>query len=319
MPRSPKRSAAPNNHPDGERTPVEATASVAGSSSGDSPSPNLDPFKGPLTVDEARALDARYEALKTAPPRLVELQRLELGELQALAARHGLPNAGALRQPELVFELMKFLVREDGLAYGEGVLEILPDGFGFLRSPEASYLSSPDDIYVSPSQIRRFGMKPGQVIQGQIRPPKPNEKFFALLRVEAINSMLPEAVRGRPPFDQLTPTYPHERLRLEIGAEPLSMRIIDLMCPIGKGQRGLVVAPPRTGKTILLKEVATSILKNHPEVLLMILLIDERPEEVTDIKKSVNAEVISSTFDETTHRHLQVAEIVLQKAKRAVE
>jgi transcription termination factor Rho len=261
----------------------------------------------------------RYESMKASAPRLSELRRMPLADLRKLAREHAVGQAERLDARQLSFELMKTLVRQDDCVFGEGVLEVLPGAFGFLRRVEANYVASPGDIYVSPSQIRRFGMRPGDLVQGQVRPPKPNEKYAALLRVEAIGADVPETLRGRPAFDALTPVHPSARLRLECGPEPLSMRILDLLCPIGKGQRGLIVAAPRTGKTILLKEIATAILKNHPETVVTILLIDERPEEVTDIARSVPCEVVASTFDEQHYRHLKVAEIVLQKCIRLVE
>jgi transcription termination factor Rho len=274
------------------------------------------PEFGPLAP---QSRSDRYETLKSSTPRLAQLRRMALNELRRLGKDRAVPNADALSVRELSRELMKRLVVEDDCAFGEGVLEVLPGGYGFLRRPAESYVASPGDIYVSPSQIRRFGMRAGHVVQGQTRPPKPNEKYAALLRVESVDDELPESIRGRRPFDALTPVHPTTRLRLETGQEPVSMRILDLLCPIGKGQRGLIVAPPRTGKTILLKEIAKSVLKNHPGVVVMILLIDERPEEVTDIARSVPCEVVASTFDEQTGRHLQIAEIILQKALRLVE
>jgi transcription termination factor Rho len=224
-----------------------------------------------------------------------------------------------LKKQDLIFKILKERVNQNGLMYGEGVVEVLPEGFGFLRSPDYNYLPCPDDIYISPSQIRRFGIRTGAVVSGQIRPPKDTERYFALLRVEAINFENPEIMGEKVVFDDLTPLHPAERLFLEKESAELETRIMDLVTPIGKGQRGLIVAPPRTGKTVLLQKIANSITKNHPEVYLIILLIDERPEEVTDMDRSVEAEVIGSTFDEPASRHIQVAEMVIEKAKRMVE
>jgi transcription termination factor Rho len=265
------------------------------------------------------ALSARYESMKAATPHLAQLRALRPAELRRLAEERRLDYARGLDPAKLSFELMKSLVCEDGCVFGEGVLEVLTGGFGFLRRPAAGYVASPGDIYVSPSQIRRFGMRPGQLVQGQIRPPKGHEHFAALLKVEAIDGELPDVIRDRTPFDALTPIHPAEKLRLETGPTPISTRILDLWCPIGKGQRGLIVAAPRTGKTIILKEIANAILANHPEAVVIMLLIDERPEEVTDISRTVPCEVVSSTFDEQSNRHLQVAEVVLQRARRMVE
>ena len=228
-------------------------------------------------------------------------------------------NATGLRKQELIFAILQSLVEKNELIHGEGILEILPEGFGFLRSTDSNYLPGPDDIYVSPSQIKRFGLRTGDTIAGQIRPPKDNEKYFALLKIEKINFDDPEIAKDKIIFDNLTPIYPCERIQLETTATKLSTRVMDLFTPIGKGQRGLIVAPPRTGKTMLLQGLANSITTNHKEIYLIVLLIDERPEEVTDMERSVNGEVISSTFDEPATRHVQVAEIVIEKAKRLVE
>ena len=250
---------------------------------------------------------------------VAQLQKMTIGELHELARNEGITEYTGLKKQELIFKILKDRVSKSGLMYGEGVLEILPDGFGFLRSPRYSYYPCPDDIYISPSQIRRFGIRTGAVVSGQIRPPKENERYFALLRVEAINYEEPEKLQGKVNFDDLTPLYPEERLVLETDPEGVETRIIDLVTPIGKGQRGLIVAPPRTGKTIILQKIANSITKNNPEVDLIVLLIDERPEEVTDMERSVKGEVISSTFDEPAARHVQVAEMVIEKSKRMVE
>ena len=224
-----------------------------------------------------------------------------------------------MRKQELIFEILQAQAEKSGLIFSEGVLEMLPDGFGFLRAPDYNYLPGPDDIYVSPSQIRKFDLHTGDTVSGQIRPPKDGERYFALIKVEAVNFEPPERAREKIFFENLTPLYPQERITLETDADNLSARVLDLMAPIGKGQRGLIVAPPRTGKTMLLQNIANSITTNHPEVYLIVLLIDERPEEVTDMQRSVKGEVISSTFDEPAQRHVQVAEMVIEKAKRLVE
>ncbi len=250
---------------------------------------------------------------------IVALKEKTISELSDVAKKMKIPGVGNLRKQELIFKILKAQTKEEGLFFGEGVLEILPDGFGFLRSPNTNYLPGPDDIYVSPSQIRRFSLKKGDIVSGQIRPPKASEKFFALLKVEAVNFENPELARERVLFDNLTPLYPKERIRLETGADTISERVMDLLTPIGKGQRGLIVSPPRAGKTILLQKTANSITTNHPEIILIILLVGERPEEVTDMERSVKGEVIASTFDEPATRHVQVAEMVLEKAKRLVE
>ncbi|HEY4482016.1 MAG TPA: transcription termination factor Rho [Candidatus Brocadiaceae bacterium] len=250
---------------------------------------------------------------------ITELQKMTIKELQETAKREGIKEYTGLKKQDLIFKILKERVNQNGLMYGEGVVEVLPEGFGFLRSPDYNYLPCPDDIYISPSQIRRFGIRTGAVVSGQIRPPKDTERYFALLRVEAINFENPEIMGEKIVFDDLTPLHPAERLFLEKDSAELETRIMDLVTPIGKGQRGLIVAPPRTGKTVLLQKIANSITKNHPEVYLIILLIDERPEEVTDMDRSVDAEVIGSTFDEPASRHIQIAEMVIEKAKRMVE
>ncbi|WP_457572126.1 transcription termination factor Rho [Desulfovulcanus sp.] len=250
---------------------------------------------------------------------LSELKTKSMNELMDLATQFKIENPSGLRKQELIFSILQACASQNGTIYGEGVLEILPDGFGFLRSPMYSYMPGPDDIYVSPSQIRKFGLRTGDVVSGQIRPPKEGERYFALLRVNKIGYADPEKSKNLVLFDNLTPIYPNDRYIMENGAENYSARIIDLLTPIGKGQRGLIVAPPRTGKTMLLQTIANSINANHPEAFLIVLLIDERPEEVTDMERTVKAEVISSTFDEPPQRHVQVAEMVLEKAKRLVE
>ena len=249
-----------------------------------------------------------------------ELKSRTISELTNIAKDLKIQGHSGLRKQDLIFRILEAKTEKDGLMFGQGVLEILPDGFGFLRAPTYNYLPGPDDIYVSPSQIRKFDMRTGDTISGQIRPPKDSERYFALLKVEAINFENPEKTKDKILFDNLTPLYPEERIRLETpGGKDYSARVMDLMTPIGKGQRGLIVAPPRTGKTMLLQSIANSISTNYPEIALIVLLIDERPEEVTDMERSVNGEVISSTFDEPAQRHVQVAEMVIEKAKRLVE
>ncbi len=250
---------------------------------------------------------------------LAELKKSDITELARIAHDLSIESASGLRKQDLIFAILEAQAQSNGQIYGSGVLETLPDGFGFLRAPDYNYLPGPDDIYVSPAQIRRFGLRTGDTVAGQIRPPKEGERYFALLKVNEINFEAADAQKDKILFDNLTPLYPDERLKLESEPERYSTRIIDLLCPIGKGQRALIVAPPRTGKTILLQEIANAITRNHPEVILIVLLIDERPEEVTDMSRNVKAEVISSTFDEQATRHVQVAEMVLEKAKRLVE
>lgn len=247
------------------------------------------------------------------------LKKQNVSELTQVAKELKVPGAGGLRKQDLIFKILQAQIEKEGSTFGGGVLEVLAEGYGFLRSPAYNYLPGPDDIYISPSQIKRFGLRTGQTISGQIRPPKENEKFFALLKVEAVNLEDPELAKEKVLFDNLTPLYPTERIRLENGPDSISERVIDLLTPIGKGQRGLIVSPPRAGKTILLQKVANSITANHPEITLIVLLIGERPEEVTDMEHSVKGNVVSSTFDEPPSRHVQVAEMVLEKAKRLVE
>ena len=250
---------------------------------------------------------------------LQELKKKTPAELLAFAEEFGIENASNLRRQDLMFAILKVLAEKDTAIDGDGVLEILQDGFGFLRSPESNYLPGPDDIYVSPSQVRKFDLHTGDTVSGQIRPPKEGERYFALVKVEAVNFEPPERIREKVFFENLTPLYPQERIQLETDPDNLSGRVLDLMVPLGKGQRALIVAPPRTGKTMLMQSIANSITTNHPEVTLIVLLIDERPEEVTDMQRSVRGEVISSTFDEPATRHVQVAEMVIEKAKRLVE
>jgi transcription termination factor Rho len=250
---------------------------------------------------------------------LKELKEKKIGDLVQIGKDLKLEGAAGMRKQDLIFAILNATAEKNGAIFGEGVLEILPDGFGFLRAPDANYLPGPDDIYVSPSQIRRFNLRTGDTVSGQIRPPKEGERYFALLKVAEVNFENPAVARDKTLFDNLTPLYPEERIVLETQADNLSMRVMDLATPIGKGQRGLIVAPPRTGKTMLLQNIANSITHNHPEVYLIVLLIDERPEEVTDMQRSVKGEVISSTFDEPATRHVQVAEMVIEKARRLVE
>ena len=250
---------------------------------------------------------------------IAELKEKNITELTKIARSLDLPGASGLRKQDLIFKILQAQSEKEGHIFAEGVLEILPDGYGFLRSPDYNYLPGPDDIYVSPSQIRKFDLKTGDTISGQVRPPHEGEKYFALVKIEAVNFESPDEARNKILFDNLTPLYPQERLKLETTRENVSARVMDLLTPIGKGQRGLIVSPPRAGKTMLLQNVANSITTNHPEVVLIVLLIDERPEEVTDMQRSVKGEVISSTFDEPAARHVQVAEMVIEKAKRLVE
>jgi len=250
---------------------------------------------------------------------LVELKKLKISELTNMAKEFHIEGASGMRRQDVIFSLLQAHSEQNGLIYGQGVLETLPDGFGFLRAPDANYLPGPDDIYISPSQIRRFNLRTGDTIAGQIRPPKDTERYFALLKVEKVNHEDPELAREKILFDNLTPLYPDERVKLETKSDNYSTRILDLMTPLGKGQRGLIVAPPRTGKTMLLQNIANSVSANDKDIHKIVLLIDERPEEVTDMQRSVDAEVISSTFDEPQQRHVQVAEMVIEKAKRLVE
>jgi transcription termination factor Rho len=270
---------------------------------------------------EEESTHAKYERIKKGNLYLTDLQKLTVAELHDIAKNENITEYSALKKQDLIFRILKERIRQNGLMYGEGVLEVLPDGYGFLRNTDYNYLSSSDDIYVSPSQIRRFGLRTGNIVSGQIRPPKDSEKYFALLRVEAINFENPDNLAEKVVFSDLTPLHPDERFILETTAEELNMRIIDLVTPVGKGQRGLIVAPPRTGKTILLQKIANAMSANHPDVKMIVLLIDERPEEVTEMERKTadDVEVISSTFDEPAARHCQVAEVVIEKAKRLVE
>ena len=292
----------------------------------DSPAP-VEPTKAETTKPgtaekpEEKPADnhAKYERVKKGKLHITDLQKMSISDLHDMARDENVEDYVGMNRQELVFNIIKARVRKEGMTYGEGVLEILPDGFGFLRSTDYDYLPSPDDIYVSPSQVRRFGLKQGSVVAGQIRPPKQGEKYFALLRVEAVNHELPDKLADITNFEDLTPTFPDRRLFLESTPDEINMRVLNLVTPIGLGQRMLIVAPPRTGKTVLLQKIANGIAYNHPDAYVIILLIDERPEEVTDMRRNTKAEVISSTFDEPAARHLQIAEMVSAKAKRMVE
>ncbi len=253
------------------------------------------------------------------PMDISELKSKKIADLNQIAKDLSISGYSDLRKQELIFKILEAQTEKDGLTFSKGVLEVLPDGYGFLRSVDYNYLPSPDDIYVSPSQIKKFSLRTGDTVSGQVRPPKEGERFFALLRVEAVNDENPDTIRDRVLFDNLTPLYPNERIKLETAPGEYAMRILDLLSPIGKGQRGMIVSPPKAGKTVLLQKMANSITRNHPEIKLMMLLIDERPEEVTDMERSVSAEVVASTFDEPPERHVQVSDMVLEKAKRLVE
>ncbi len=250
---------------------------------------------------------------------IVELKSKTVSELLKLAEDLDIEQCSGLRKQELIFKILEAKTEKNGLIFAEGVLETLNEGYGFLRSPDYNYLPGPDDIYVSPSQIKRFDLKKGDTVSGQVRPPKDSERYFALLKIEAVNFENPEVAKHKTLFDNLTPLFPEEKIKLEVSPDELAMRIMDLLSPIGKGQRALITSPPKAGKTILLQKIANSITTNHPEMKLLVLLIDERPEEVTDMKRSVNAEVVSSTFDEPADRHVQVADMILEKSKRLVE
>ena len=272
--------------------------------------------EGTAGADKEPAPNLRDDAPKLS---LFDLQAQSVPELDTVAENLGLSELGALHKHELIFEILKEHTRLGGRTFSQGVLEILPDGFGFLRSPYSNYQPCPEDIYVSPSQIRRFALRTGDLVEGEIREPKEKERFFALLRVDKVNTQDPEESRRKVPFENLTPIFPDERVHLESGEKETSMRVMDIFTPIGMGQRGLIVAAPRTGKTVLLQKIANSVSANHPDVYLVILLIDERPEEVTDMTRNTKAHVISSTFDETPERHVQVAELVIEMSKRMVE
>jgi transcription termination factor Rho len=281
---------------------------------------------GPAAPAQTAAPETPQEPSKLELPRrpgdglrIADLKDMSIQKLTQIAKELNVAGATGMRKQELIFQILRAQTEQSGFIFSEGVLEVLPDGFGFLRAPDYNYLPGPDDIYVSPSQIRKFDLQTGDTVSGQIRPPKEGERYFALIKVEAVNFEPPEQAREKLFFENLTPLYPQERLRLETAPENLAARVMDLMTPIGKGQRGLIVAAPRTGKTMLLQNIAQSVSANHPEAYLIVLLIDERPEEVTDMQRSVDGEVISSTFDEPAQRHVQVAEMVIEKAKRLVE
>ncbi|WP_390888625.1 transcription termination factor Rho [Frigoriglobus tundricola] len=308
-PESPRE--APREHTRAER-PVDRAEPPA--------PPRVDPNEHGFDAET----NSRYEQIKKGNTYITELQHMTIAQLQKAAKDANVPREeyAGLKKQDLVYRILRELSEANGLMFGEGTLEVLPDGFGFLRSPDYNYLPCPDDIYISPSQIRRFGLRTGAVVAGQTRPPKENERYFALLRVEAINYAEPDLLTSKVVFDDLTPLHPERRLKLETSHDELNTRVIDLITPIGKGQRGLIVAPPRTGKTVLLQKMANSIIQNHPECYVIVLLIDERPEEVTDMSRTVKGprvEVVSSTFDEAPERHVQVSEMVIEKAKRLVE
>lgn len=308
-----------------QRTPRTRTPRSEAADSGDNAAvatAEAPPEKTSAATEEKssdKGSDKSSDGLPQELLNLAELKDMSISKLTQIAKNMDVPGATGMRKQELVFKILAAQTEKSGLIFSEGVLETLPDGFGFLRAPEYNYLPGPDDIYVSPSQIRKFDLRTGDTVSGQIRPPKEGERYFALIKVEAINFEAPGESRDKVFFDNLTPLYPTEQLMMEIDKDNLSARVIDLVTPIGKGQRALIVAPPRTGKTMLLQTIANSITQNHPEVTLIVLLIDERPEEVTDMQRSVNGEVISSTFDEPPTRHVQVADMVIEKAKRLVE
>ena len=309
-----KKSGSNNNNNGNKRRNNNNNNNRQGSS-------NEDPSRFKSLMDYDTETYERYEEAKKSNLHIKELQKMEVEELREIAKSEGLDEYAGLKKQDLIFMIVRNRIRMNGLMYGEGVLELLPDGYGFLRTPDYNYVPCPDDIYVSPSQIRRFGLRNGNIVAGAIRPPKESEKYFALLRVEAVNYEDPEALTEKTVFEDLTPLHPEERLVLETTSKELNMRIVDLVTPIGKGQRGLIVAPPRTGKTVLLQKITNSIAQNHKEVHLIVLLIDERPEEVTEMKRATgeDVEVVSSCFDEPASRHVQVAEMVIEKAKRMVE
>src|SRR5579859_5293081 len=303
---------------EGERTGAEAVAEGA-EAKPEAEAPKPEPAGRMFDSRRRQGQGPGQQGRNGSALDLVELKDMSIQKLNQIAKDLGVQGFAGLRKQELIFKILQVQAEKSGLIFSEGVLECLPDGFGFLRAPEYNYLPGPDDVYVSPSQIRRFDLRTGDTVSGQIRPPKEGERYFALIKVDAINFEPPEKAREKVFFENLTPLYPQNRIGLETEAENLSARVLDLMTPIGKGQRGLIVAPPRTGKTMLLQSIANSITTNHPEVSLIVLLIDERPEVVTDMQRSVKGEVISSTFDEPAARHVQVAEMVIEKAKRLVE
>jgi transcription termination factor Rho len=319
---APKVEAPKIEPPKPEPPKVEAAKPVEAPPVEPKPVEQMPPPAGPhenLGFQRRKQQAAQSAKAGTPTLDLVELKDMSIQNLNEVAKGMGIAGAAGLRKQELIFKILQTQAEKSGLIFSEGVLECLPDGFGFLRAPEYNYLPGPDDVYVSPSQIRRFDLRTGDTISGQIRPPKEGERYFALIKVDAINFEPPEEARNKIFFDNLTPLYPNGRLKLETARDGFSGRVMDLLTPIGKGQRGLIVSPPRTGKTMLLQSIANSVTTNHPEVSLIVLLIDERPEEVTDMQRSVRGEVISSTFDEPATRHVQVAEMVIEKAKRLVE
>jgi transcription termination factor Rho len=317
--------AAPPDQPTATaETPAPATATAAAPVPAETQSPPPPAASSPAPAPPPRAPQQGQTQQGQGQRRgeglnIGELKDMSIQKLTQIAKELNVAGATGMRKQELIFQILKAQTEQSGFIFSEGVLEVLPDGFGFLRAPDYNYLPGPDDIYVSPSQIRKFDLQTGDTVSGQIRPPKEGERYFALIKVEAVNFEQPEQARDKLFFENLTPLYPQERLKLETTGENLSARVMDLWTPIGKGQRGLIVAPPRTGKTMLLQNIAQSVVQNHPEVFLIVLLIDERPEEVTDMQRSVDGEVISSTFDEPAQRHVQVAEMVIEKAKRLVE
>jgi transcription termination factor Rho len=325
------RQPDPNRRGGGARRPTSSSRGPHSEDTRDGSYNDFDDDREPLSLAEEIAEEIRtkgeappdrYEEIKQGEIHIAELQRMSMGQLIEEARKENLSDVAGIKKQDLIFRILKERVKMNGLMYGEGTLEILPDGFGFLRSPDYHYLSCPDDIYVSPSQIRRFGLRTGATVSGQIRPPKENERYFALLRVEAINYQDPNLLSQKVQFDDLTPLHPDDRIQMEHQADEISTRVVDMIVPIGFGQRGLIVSPPRAGKTILLQNMGRAVLANYPDAYVIMLLIDERPEEVTDMEREVkgpNCEVISSTFDEPSSRHVQVAEMVIEKAKRMVE
>jgi transcription termination factor Rho len=305
---TPEAEAAPS------QSPPQAAAPAPPEPTPPAPAPQAPPAQQPPPQNQQRQDGRRGQGLN-----ITELKDMSIQKLTQIAKDLNVAGATGMRKQELIFQILKAQTEQSGFIFSEGVLEVLPDGFGFLRAPDYNYLPGPDDIYVSPSQIRKFDLQTGDTVSGQIRPPKEGERYFALIKVEAVNFEAPDQARDKLFFENLTPLYPLERFVLETSSDNLSARVMDLMTPVGRGQRGLIVSPPRTGKTMLLQNIAQSVAKNHPEVYLIVLLIDERPEEVTDMQRSVNGEVISSTFDEPAQRHVQVAEMVIEKAKRLVE
>ncbi len=316
MPNNHKRQPQTPRASNGQDTPADATltADTQPDAAAQAPAAPQPPTDAPKPAAAAEGQKRTGEGLNIS-----ELKEMSIQKLTQVAKDLNVTGATGMRKQELIFQILKAQTEQSGFIFSEGVLEVLPDGFGFLRAPDYNYLPGPDDIYVSPSQIRKFDLQTGDTVSGQIRPPKEGERYFALIKVEAVNFEPPDQARDKLFFENLTPLYPQEGFHLETTADNLSARVMDLMIPIGKGQRGLIVAPPRTGKTMLLQNIAQSVALNHPETYLIVLLIDERPEEVTDMQRSVQGEVISSTFDEPAQRHVQVAEMVIEKAKRLVE